>query len=364
MKKLFRYDCDSPQESITSMLEKDFARLTGSKFAIAMNSCSSALFVSLLCCDIKPGDKVAIPAFTFIAVPSAIVHAHAHPVLIEITKDYVIDINDLEEKFKNNKIKVLLLSYMRGRVPNLDKVRSLCKKYNVSIVEDAAHALGVTWNDKKVGSFGKTGCFSMQSYKMLDGGEGGMLVTNDYEVAAKALLYSGCYEHNWKKHFGTKNIQQYLISITNTLPAFNFRMSNLTAGVIYSQLEEISIRKQIFKRHYTRLVNILKENENIYVPPFEDAVDPVPDSLQFYVTGFSDETLTEAKEYLNNNNVKIERFDKWNSRCFWNWKFFNRTEECETTKSILSCSFDLRLPIDLTSDKIDLLGKQIVDVFR
>ena len=125
--RLFRYDCKAPGESETSLLEKEFASYMGCKYAIAVNSCSSALFISLLCAGVKPGDSVFIPAFTFAAVPSSVVHANAKPLLIEIDENYSIDLMDFEEKVKNNReVKHLLLSYMRGYVPNLDEDSNKC----------------------------------------------------------------------------------------------------------------------------------------------------------------------------------------------------------------------------------------------
>ena len=145
--RLFRYDCKSAEESETSLLERDFAKYIGCKYAIAMNSCSSALFISLLCAGVKPEDSVFIPAFTFAAVPSSVIHANAKPLLIDIDENYSIDPVDFEEKVKNNRdVKHLLLSYMRGYVPNLDEVCKICDEYGVSIIEDCAHSIGARWD--------------------------------------------------------------------------------------------------------------------------------------------------------------------------------------------------------------------------
>ena len=119
--RLFRYDCPSPSASPTALLEQAFAERLGVRYAVAVNSCSSGLFLTLLASGVGPGDEVLVPAFTFIAVPSAVVHAQARPVLVEMTDGYAVDPDDLERKI-TPRTKALLLSYMRGYVPDLDRV--------------------------------------------------------------------------------------------------------------------------------------------------------------------------------------------------------------------------------------------------
>ncbi len=107
------------------------------------------------------------------------------------------------------------------------------------VVEDAAHSLGTVWNGRNIGTIGKVGCFSFQSYKMVNAGEGGILITDDPEIAARAVIMSGAYEHNWKKHPGLQN--SYMLW-QNKLPLYNMRMQNLSAAVIRPQLPEVARR--------------------------------------------------------------------------------------------------------------------------
>ncbi len=362
--KLFRYDCDSAHESEVSQLEKKFSEIVGTKYAIAMNSCSSALFVSLLCAGVKPFDKVAVPAFTFIAVPSAIVHAGAQPVLIEIDENYVMDLLDFENKIKDGSVKALMLSYMRGRMPNLDKVIELCKKYNVILLEDSAHSLGILWNGVQTGTFGLAGAYSAQSYKMIDGGEGGIMVTNDKNVAFKAMMYAGCYEHNWKKHFDTEEDEELLIKMTSSIPAYNFRMSNLSASALIPQLDEVEARVEHFNKNYNQLVDILSKNEHIRVPKFTEGVRPAADSVQWEFIDLSAEQIDTIKKDLAKNGVKIEVFTGANARCFWNWTYFEQNEECPFTRDILNRTVDMRLRLHLTKDDINIIADKIINVIK
>jgi len=359
--KLFRYDCDHAHESEVSQLEKKFTEIVGAKYAIAMNSCSSALFTSMLCAGVKPGDNVAVPAFTFIAVPSAIVHAGAQPILIDVDENYVIDLDKLEERFKQGGIKALLLSYMRGRIPDLDRVLSLCKTYDVAFLEDSAHSLGILYNGKQTGTFGIAGSYSAQSYKMIDGGEGGIMVTDDKEVAFKAMMYAGCYEHNWKKHFGTDEDEKQLLEMTSTLPAYNFRMSNLSASVLLPQLDEVDNRVKFLNEKFNTLVSILTTSEHIRIPEFTQGMRPAADSIQWEFIDLTAEQIAQIKEKLHENGVKIEVFTGSNARCFWNWKFFENQESCEYTKELLQRTADMRLRLHLSLDDVKELGQKVLE---
>lgn len=360
----FRYDCDTPDQSQAALLELDFMKMTNSKYAVAMNSCSSTLLTALKAIGVTQGDLIAMPAFTFVAVPSAIVNAGGTPILVNIDENFVIDVNDLELTFKTFNIKALLLSYMRGRVPDLDIVIELCSKYGVILIEDAAHALGVKWRGRQVGTFGAAGCFSMQSSKMLDGGEGGILITNDDMIALKSIAFSGCFEQHWKKHFLTIDDQRTIKSFLKTIPIFNFRMSNLTASIIRPQISDIDNRIQKYDDIYQELIKIISENENIRIPVTHEHVTMVHDSAQFSVPALSDIQLTAALSNINSNNIKLERFNNDNARCFWNWNFFENLRNCEETERIIFKSFDIKFKHNFQKRDIMILSNVIKDAFR
>ncbi len=358
--RLFRYDGELPEQSEVSILEREFAQRVGTKYAIAMNSCSSALFVSLLCAGIQTGDKVAIPAFTFIAVPSAVVHAGAVPVLIEVNEDYVMDLDDFTQHAKSGKIKVLLLSYMRGRVPDLDKVIEICQRYDIVLIEDAAHSLGVLYHEKQTGTFGMAGCFSMQSYKMIDSGEGGMLITDDKAIALRAILYSGCYEMNWKKHFAMAEHEEELMALTNTIPAYNFRMSNLSAAVLIPQLSEIENRVARYNQIYQKLSHLLSRSKVIRIPVFNQDLRYAADSIQWQFIGLTVDQISQILTELKQQDIKIDGFFGGNARSFWNWKFFQQQQTCSNTRKLITQSVDMRLSINMTETDIEKMAGQII----
>ena len=358
--RLFRYDCDTAEESATSRMEKRFAEVAGTKYAVAMNSCSSALFVSLLAAGLKPGDKVLMPAFTFIAVPSSVVHAGATPVLVEVDENYVMDLEDFERKI-TPETKFLMLSYMRGRAPDLARVVEICEKHGITLLEDAAHSLGVLFDGVQTGTFGAAASFSAQSYKMIDGGEGGVLVTDDKDIAFKAMLYAGCYEQNWKKHFWTEEDGEKLNQMVNSLPAYNFRMSNLSASALIPQLDQVDARVEHFNHNYERLAAIFRTSENIRMPEFTPKLRPAADSIQWEFVGMSADQIAATIEDLAGHDIKVGVFTGSNARCFWNWTFFQHEHDCPYTKDLLQRTCDMRLRLHLQDEDIDALGQSILD---
>ncbi len=189
---LFRYNSVG---SAAEKLEINFSEIMGCKYALSVSSCSAALFLALKSLSLPQNARILMPAFTFAAVPSSVVHANLTPVLCECGEDYRINLKDFEKKIK--RADAVLISHMRGHTSDMDVILSTCKQANIPLIEDAAHSLGTTWHGKKIGTLGDIGCFSFQSYKMLNAGEGGIFITDDPELFAKAVIMSGAYEHNW-----------------------------------------------------------------------------------------------------------------------------------------------------------------------
>ena len=157
---LFRYTAKA--DSPVTLLETEFAAFMGSRFALAVSSCSAALFLSLKALGLKRDAKVLIPAFTFAAVPSAVVHADCIPVMCEVGDNYRVDIADLEAKLNSEDIECILISHMRGHTSDMDAIMALAAERGLPVIEDAAHSLGTLWDGKKIGTIGKIGCFSFR----------------------------------------------------------------------------------------------------------------------------------------------------------------------------------------------------------
>jgi len=355
---LFRYIGNKPSDSEAALLEKDFTKYLGVKYALALNSCSSAMFLSLICCGVKPGDKVLVPAFTFTAVPSAIVHAGAIPVLVECNERYCIDIDDLKKKI-SPETKILLLSHMRGHTSDMDSIIKLCKENNITLIEDSAHSLGVLWNGKPVGTYGKVGCYSFQSYKIINAGEGGILVTNDEDVIVKAIYLSGAYEKMYEKHFVKSRLFE---KYQNTLPAFNLRMDNISAAIIRPQIKEIDKKVVIYNKNYRYLKGALSTSKHIDVPGIDPRERMAPDSIQF---NLKDLNIKQAKIFMDKMREKgislyVFGVNENNARVFWNWRYLKDIPSLEKTRSMLKFACDMRLPIFFRKPQLDYIANVIL----
>ncbi|WP_423064217.1 aminotransferase class V-fold PLP-dependent enzyme [Candidiatus Paracoxiella cheracis] len=180
-------------------------------------------------------------------MPSIAVQTGAQVRLVDVTEDYYLDIEDLKKKI-TSKSKVLILSYMRGYVGNVDAIVNLCQQHNIKVVEDCAHTMGLRWKGTPVGRKGIISCYSMQSYKMINAGEGGIFVTDDEDLCAKAILYAGAYERLWKSHI---NRPKDIAHLQKKIPCLNVRMNNITAAIIRAQL--LTIHEKIEKQNQNDL---------------------------------------------------------------------------------------------------------------
>ena len=356
---LFRYT--RPEDAPVAKLERQFAEMIGSKYALAVSSCSSALFLSLKALGLPKGARVLIPAFTFAAVPSAVVHADCVPVLVEVGPNYRIDLDDFERKIGD--ADAVLISHMRGHTSDMDTILRLAKEHHLPVVEDAAHSLGTKWNGQNIGTFGQIGCFSFQSYKMLNAGEGGILITNDPELVARAVIMSGAYEHNWRKH---ALVADYAARWQNKLPLYNMRMQNLSAVVVASQLPELKRRVEDGRHNHDYVAAKLNATHYFDVP---DPLAPelrAPDSLQFNLIGFSDTKARAFEAECKASGVSIQIFglSQDNARAFWNWEFLGPTPDLPKTRSMLMSACDTRLPARLTEPELDYIANAIIGAAR
>lgn len=352
---LFRYTSSS--DSPVTLLETEFAAYMGSKYALAVSSCSAALFLSLKALGLKRDSRVLIPAFTFAAVPSAVVHADCIPVLCEVKDNYRIDIEDFKAKLDDT-IDCILISHMRGHTSDMDAIMELADARGLPVIEDAAHSLGTLWHGKKIGTLGKIGCFSFQSYKLVNAGEGGILITDDAELAAKCVIMSGAYEHNWKKHDVMK---EPFAQWQNQLPLYNVRMQNLSAAVIRPQISTCLDRRIEDGRTNHDYVADRLNSESPYfvVPPPLGPELRAPDSIQFNLSGMSQEEAKAFAGAAEARGCKVQIFglSSDNARAFWNWKFLGDAPELPQTRAMLNNACDVRLPARLTKEELD----QIVD---
>lgn len=353
---LFRYT--APSDAPVALLEQEFADLLGARYALAVSSCSAALFLSLKALDLPKGAKVLIPAFTFAAVPSSVVHAECEPVLVEVGDNYRVDMADFAAKLWG--ADAVMISHMRGHTSDMDAIMALCDAAGVPVIEDAAHSLGTVWGGRKIGTIGKVGCFSFQSYKLVNAGEGGIMVTDDPEIAARAIIMSGAYEENWKKHPGLSNSCAHW---QNRLPLYNLRMQNLSAAVIRPQLPLVAERVAKGRANHDHVAALLNACAHLSVPPALAPEERAPDSIQFNLAG--DWTDDEARAFQSASKargvtVQVFGLSEGNARAFWNWRFLGEVPDLPQTRAMLMRACDVRLPTRLTGAELDFIAGAIL----
>ena len=360
---LFRYT--APENAPVALLEREFAKLLGTKYALAVSSCSAALFLSLLGLGLKPGTKVLIPGFTFAAVPSAVIHANCRPVLVEVGQNYRIDLEDFAARL-TDEVGAVIISHMRGHTSDMDAIMTLCDAAGVPVVEDAAHSLGTLWNGRNIGTLGRVGCFSFQSYKLINSGEGGILVTDDADLVARAVIMSGAYEHNWAKHIGGSDpaLEAAFARWQNKLPLYNLRLSNLSAAIIRAQLPELARRVRDGRANHDYVAEALNSSPWLDVPPPLTPETRAPDSIQFNLVGFADDAEARAfAEAASARGVKVQIFglSRDNARAFWNWQFIEDLPNLPQTRAMLMRACDVRLPARLTRSELDFIAGALIE---
>jgi len=369
---LYRYG-HSDDDSEVSKLEYAFSQYTDHKYVIAVNSCGSAMFIALKAMGVQPGEAVFTNAFTFTAVPSSIIHASAVPVYVECNDQYVIDLEHFEQQIAEQpEVKYFILSHMRGHIAELDKIKALCDSHNIRLIEDCAHGLGKRWNtentdkDHFVGHHCEIACYSTQSHKMLNSGEGGFIATNDEQLAAYCILAAGSYEGLYKKHLARPMDDSLFEKIKYDVPNFSLRMNNLTAAILRPQIDLIDERIASYKEKYERMISLLSGNDYINIPQPVDSAENVGDSLQFNLINFTPENLEDFINRCAKNGVKIQVFgSEDNARDFRNWQYsFDELPSMDKTANIIAYACDLRLPMAFTLEDIELIGAIIIQAMN
>ena len=284
--KLFRYGEAGGDQADAAMLEAEFAELVGRTYCVAFNSCGASLAAALISAGVERDDAVMMNAFTLAPVPGSITHAGARPVFVDITDDYHIDLDDLRRQHEATGSEWLLLSYMRGHIPNLDDVFAVCDALSISVIEDCAHTMGASWDGRPTGTLGIAGCFSTQTFKHANSGEGGLLVTDDEDLAAKATLLSGSYML-YGQH-GARPSDDVFERHRLTTPNFSMRMSALAAALVRPQLDMLEDRAAIWNARYVQLADRLGALDGVRIPVRDEREQFVASSIQFNIPEHAD----------------------------------------------------------------------------
>ncbi len=349
--KLHRYGETGGKPSEVSALEVEFARELGVKYCVAMNSCGSTMFVALKAAGVKAGDAVMSNCFTLAPVPGAIAHAGANPVLIDVTDDYTIDLVDLERKAATSGAKTLLLSHMRGHICDMNALMAICRRHGVQVVEDCAHTMGAGWAGRATGTWGRAGCFSLQSYKHANSGEGGLLATDDGDIAAQAILFSGSYML-YRSHLA-RPADDVFERWKYTSPNFSLRMSNLAAAVARPQLGAVlADRCRRWNERYGWMAAALDGAPHLRLPQRPAEEQFVASSIQFSLVGLARAQVGQVIAACTERGVHIKWFGADEPAGFtsmWtHWRYFGESQSLPQAERVLGNLCDMRLPLKLT----------------
>jgi len=347
--RLFRYGETGTGELDVAALEAEFAALVGRRYCVAFNSCGASLAAALMALGVGPGTPVLMNAFTLAPVPGAIVHAGGDPVFVGVTPDYRIDLDDLRRTAERSGATILLLSHMRGHVADMDALGALADELGLTVVEDCAHTMGASWLGRPTGTFGAVGCFSTQTFKHVNSGEGGLLVTDDPDIAAQATLLSGSYMLH--AQHGTPVPAEVIERHRFTTPNLSMRMSALAAAVVRPQLELLEERAAIWRDRHRRIADELATHPAIRLPTRPAGETAVPSSIQFSVHGRDDEAMLAWLSLAEQHGVHVKWFGRpdpvgFTSR-YDHWRYADE-QQLAATSAVLTGLCDMRIPLTLT----------------
>ena len=360
--RLHRYNTVENELSEVSLLEQEYAAYQGSKYCLACASGGYAMSVALKAAGLKLGENVLTNAFTLAPVPGAISNAGGTSLFIEITKDLVLDLDNLSKKAAESGARFLLISHMRGHLVDMDRLMEIVSDNNLILIEDCAHTMGAQWKKQKSGNFGLAGCFSTQTYKHLNSGEGGFLTSDDEDFMARAIIYSGSYMF-YERH-GAAPKPEAFSDIRLQTPNYSGRMDNLRAAILRPQLTNLEKNINRWNERYQLVESELKGAKGIEVPVRFEEERYVGSSIQFRIPGI---TEAEAELFIEKNKqlgVELKWFGNDNPSGFTSnhksWKYVSQ-QQLNQSDEILSNLFDLRLPLTFSLEDCNHLSEIIIE---
>lgn len=275
--------------------EQLLAEYTGAKYAIALNSCTAALHLSLVALGIGKGDEVVTTPFTFPATGNVIVHVGAKPVLVDIKPDtYNIDPEDVN-KAVTPETKAIIPVHYAGQPCDMKAIMEIAEDQNLYVIEDAAHALGAEYEGKKVGTFGHSTCFSFYATKNITTGEGGAVTTDSKELADKlrVLRLHGMSKDAWKR-YSSKGSWYYELKECG----FKENMTDVQAALGIHQIKKLDKFIKIRRKHAEIYTRELKKLSPVITPYEKPNVKHPYHLYPILVEGYDKATFVEKmKEF-------------------------------------------------------------------
>ena len=361
--RLHRYNTIAGETAAAAQLESEYAQYMGQSYCLACTSGGYAMHVALKAAGLRAGEAVLTNAFTLAPVPGAIDNAGGKSVLVEIDENYCVDLVHLESQMQQSDARFFMLSHMRGHIADMDAITDLCERHNVILIEDCAHTMGATWKGKRSGSFGKIACFSTQTYKHMNSGEGGLLTTNDDDIIARAIIYSGSYML-YERHGAAPDTKTFN-DIRLDTPNYSGRMDNLRATLLLAQMPELERNCKRWNDRYQALQARLAESAHIQLPHRPEAECYVGSSLQFRIDSLTPEQVAAFIAGCATRGVELKWFGGAEPQGFTSrydsWRYIEEKQHLPNTLAILANTFDLRIPLTFSVEDMDIIGDIIID---
>ncbi|MCE0504290.1 aminotransferase class I/II-fold pyridoxal phosphate-dependent enzyme [Roseivivax sp. GX 12232] len=354
--RLHRYNLAEGELGEAALLEQDFAALTGARYCLAVASGGYALGAALRALGVGPGEPVLTNAFTLAPVPGAIAALGARPVFVETTEELTIDLDDLAEKA--GEARVLMLSHMRGHIADMDRLTEVCREAGLILVEDCAHTMGARWNGVPSGRHGVIGCYSTQTYKHANSGEGGLLITDDEGLAARMILLSGSYML-YERHLAAPGPEAFE-NLRYEVPNISGRMDNLRAAILRPQLSRLEARAADWLERYRALEAGLWGAPGITLPHRPEAEAFVGSSFQFLALDWPEDRLAELVSRAGARGVELKWFGAETPRGFtsrYDHWHYAAPLPLRRTDRVLKGLMDLRLPLTFTVEDCQLIAR-------
>ena len=356
--RLHRYNTAPGEVAETALLEEEFAALTGAKYCLAVASGGYAMGCALRALGLQAGEAVLTNAFTLAPVPGAIAAAGGRPIFIEVTEDLVIDFADLQAKARSTGARFLMLSHMRGHLCDMTALMALCDALGVKVIEDCAHTMGAAWNGVASGRQGVVGCYSMQTYKHINAGEGGFLISDDADLMARAVLLSGSYML-YGKHRAAPP-QEAFDAVRMVTPNVSGRMDNLRAAILRPQLKVLAARVARWETLYRSLEAGLANTPGLILVLRAKAETFVGSSFQFRLPDWSPARIALFLQRCVARGVELKWFGAEEPVAFTSrydhWRYAE-AQSLPQTDRILAGLIDLRLPLTFTPQDCDTIAR-------
>ncbi|MEI2808096.1 DegT/DnrJ/EryC1/StrS family aminotransferase [Albidovulum sp.] len=354
--RLHRYNTAEGEVAETALLEEEFAAFTGARYCLAVASGGYALGCALRALGIGPGDRVLTNAFTLAPVPGAIAALGAVPVFVEATEGLTIDMDDLAARAPG--AKALLLSHMRGHICDMDRLMALCRALGLPVIEDCAHTMGAGWRGTPSGRHGVMGCYSTQTYKHMNSGEGGLIVSDDDALMARAILLSGSYML-YPRHRAAPPPEAFA-AVKYLTPNVSGRMDNLRAAILRPQLADLPRQIARWNALYRIVEAGLAGTPGLALVERPEGEDFVASSFQFLLPGWPAGPVRAFLARAAARGVELKWFGAAEPQGFTSrhdsWRYAP-PQPLPRTDRILAGLIDLRLPLTFSEDDAALLGR-------